>query len=700
MKMNVFFYVKVSFISRVFISMSFAPWIFLDNNCTDTDDIFRFTQSSSNNYFALIAEELPQTTVATRSKIGAKLLVEASQLALEKLQEQELDFSSHFFTLLNKAWKTKVLLHATQNPFLDNPPLSIKQLTENTILSDDVVKHYDASIGLIYLENNQLLFLQSGDAQLALLNKRNNCEIKQANQQSLSMMLNSTPLPQQLIDIEKYQLNMLVLLPHKYTTPKTKARLNSNILKIYRSFESSQQQAENNDNTQLLILRRKQKEITSAVTPQKISSSTPQKKELSKKGMGVYVLSASVLISALTASYFLWQVQATENISPLFFDTNSATNQLALNKQIEVPPSKKISLKTTDKQLEINKQTEQEKQLKAKLAETEKENNEKKQQKKKEQAAAKALKALQQKEAKQQAIAEALRIKTLEIEKARQEKELKAKIEADRKKKLAQEKALKLQQEEASLISIEKDLETINRYDKEIDRQQQLEEKKRRENQAKLAAKKQAEAEAQKKQALIQQRRREFENNKKKQQTASIKPSTPKNQEELQKQKEAEKQRIIAEELKKQQVDKVKAKAAREKVIQKTITHQLVNYSKTFYRHVVQLKQKDQAIKLLEQKKASSNDPNMIRTQEMLQSKKDDIKQRIDRLAVLYAEKLKQLCAHKVIHPIERPVKLTEVERIALAVISQKQRNCSQPQTLSSQNISKTLINRYLHVNP
>jgi len=55
------------------------------------------------------------------------------------------------------------------------------------------------------------------------------------------------------------------------------------------------------------------------------------------------------------------------------------------------------------------------------------------------------------------------------------------------------------------------------------------------------------------------------------------------------KQKEEEKKRIVAEELEKQQAGKIKAKEAREKIIQKTITHQLVNYSKTFHRHVVQL---------------------------------------------------------------------------------------------------------------
>lgn len=691
--------------------MSLAHWIVLDSHCTDTSNIYCFSKHSNNKpekgYFAIIAEELPQTTASTRSQIGAKLLVDASQLALTKLQAQELNFAPHFFHLLNDIWKAKVFLHAIQNPFLGTDTLSVKKLTENDTLSEDIVRHYDVSAGIIYLKGNQLVFLQSGDTQLALLNKRNNCEIKKVDQPSLSVLLNRSKNTSsslyQLIDIKKHQLEMVVLLPHKYTAPKTSARLKSNILKIYRTFESNYPQIDSADNAQLTILKKdhQQKQSASHPATKKPLSSASPKKQTDKKSMTAYVLSTFLLLVGAIASYFLWQAQAKESISMSPSHNGFIATQMALNNTSEAPIP---LLEVTNKQSGIKKQTDKIKRAEQKKREeveaaiaTEKARLEKE-------------KRLQLKQKQDEAaIAESLRIKTIEKEKARKEKELqeRRKLEAEtkaRKLRLEQEKKLKQQQEEAAtLLSIEKDLDLINQHDEKIRAQQQAEEQKRRENQTRLLAEKQAEAK--RKAALIQQRRREFENNKNNpvESSPSKIPNTAKSREEQQiqiqkqiKQKEAEKQRIVAEELKRQQAEQIKAKEARNKVIQKTITHQLLNYSKTFHRHVVQLQQKNKAIELLERRKTSSNDPNIVHKKKMLQSKKNDIEQRIDRLSVLYASKLKELCANKIIHPIAMPTKLTKVERIAYAVISQKLRHCSQPETLSSQNISKIFIKKYL----
>jgi len=713
-------------------------WTFLGSSSSLSD--FQFFTYNLNvkpetSHFSLIAEELIQPNT-TRSSIGATLAIAASRYALTELEDKELSFTSHFFKIFSESWKTKVFLHASQKPFANEPLLSIDQLLENEALGYKILQHYDVSVGLVYLKDNQLTYLQSAYSQLALLNDRYNCDIKKADKESLvDILLHSTnnTAPYQFVDIEKYRLEMLVLLPSKYTTTKTGARLKSNILKIYRSFVSNADYLQDAKyDPSLIILKRNnnQKPCQVAITEKSPPAITSKVK--AKKSLATYYLSSFLLLLGISASYFLWQAQAKENISLPLVESNQKTLQLAANITQEAGFPKKEPLEDTSiKQLNLIKKQEEEREQRLQQEHREAERLEKKALAEKKQEAELVAKKTQERLEKQKEIeaqTETLRLKALEENRIREEERLieqqkEREAVAIKERQLQQKREeevalLKQQNDDESLLSIQRDIDIINRHDNKLRAQRQAEEQKQRENQAKLVAEKQAKKK--RKEALIKQRRLEFENSQARKEQASrstgitssqnnkakaqatniIEPQNRKekqrqNQQHI-KQKEAEKKRVVAEELKKQQVGQLKAKEERTKLIQQTVVHQLVNYSKTFNRHAVQLQQKITAIELLEKRKSSNSAPKTIRDKERLQSKKIDIEQRIDRLAGLYSSKLKKLCAYKVIHSVAIPAKPTNVERIALSVITQQLRTCSQAQTLSRKNIARTLINRYL----
>ena len=705
------------------MSITSPSWAFLDNNLTQNNSFYYFkkTNISPNNdgYFAIISEKLSLDTTP-RSAIGAKLLVEASRLALIELEKNNLNSAPHFFKLLYPQWRAKVLLDAIQNPLNSEDSISLEQVTKDKQLSHSILKRYDASANIIYIHNNQLMIFQSGEAQLALSNQRYNCEIKRSTQQSLSSMLKNAesnePSSYQLIDIDKYQLEILALLPNKYTKGRTAARLKSNFAKTYRSFKNNKSNDTNNFHEEAIILKKATQEKSSVIKKPSKTIESPKHK---KKRLLVPFISSALIISGISiGSYYLWKIKAKENMMP------PPDNKLSLiTPATSLVPEKSSQLKQKDlalkeEQAKIKKQNEEKKAEKIKLKkEQDKKEKLAKERQEKEAIAKKEAETARLLEEKNKAQAKAEILKQQIIE-AKKQKELKQqqlvkaeKIKKELARKQAEKEKKKLQAEENLLASIEKDIETISQYEKKILEQeklkeQQAKEKKRQEYQARLEAKKLADKK--KKEALIKQRRLEFEQakkikNKPTSSTQATVSNKPKNREELQisiqeqiKKKEEEKKRIVATELKKQQESQQKAREIREKNIQKTITHQLVAYSKTFHGHVLQLKEKNQALQKLDEPNNSLNEAVLARDRERLINKKKEINQRLDRLATLYSKKLKKLCSNKIIHPVAIPPKSTKVERIALTVLSQKLRACSQTKKLSGKSVSKALINSYI----
>ncbi len=685
-------------------------WRLLDSSSLSKPDYYQFTHqftlANMEGAFAIIAETLPLVAElrgkASRSNIGAHLAIKAAQIAFNELLDKKLNFVEMFFSLFSKHWQAAVLLHAIENPITNKQGKNTQK---------EILEYYNPSIALLYQFDQQLILLQLGYAQIALLNQRYNCEIKKVATLSLSDFLvnleQNTEPPLQLIDLAKDKIIMVALLSQHYISPKTVTRLNTNIIKLYRQFEVDKHSKHLIDN--LIILKQEYKQ-TDSKTSDVVEKKATQINQKAKKKLTSTLFLLLGLISATSASYYLWQVQATETNSLLPLGQ-------PIKKKEEIIEKDKILLSVDQEQVQITTIKQKQWLEKQKL-------------KKQQQQAIIKAKELEQQKAREQERIEAMekiyaqQRKEAELRRLEQER-IDAQLEADalQQEKIRQEAKLKqqkqLKNEEISLLSIKKDIELIA-WNNEKDHAQEVAEQQKRRTQyelkkqqeqrkraqeAKIKAKKQAEK--RRLDALIKQRREEFARNKRQQkqqvtQTATIETVAPKQRLQQQrqtqhhiKQQAEEKKRNILVELKKQQQKQAKAKDFRQRLKQQTVVHQLISYSKTFHRHTLQLKQKLNIINALEKRADAFSHPKIIRERGLFKKKEATIRKRLDSLAKLYSDKLKRLCANPKLYPVKLSA-TNPIERTARSIIAQQLHRCSQSWFISTKGVTTTLLNRYL----
>ncbi len=668
-------------------------WKLLDNRSSKSHYCFtqQFTLEGIQGSFAILSESLPSSAEthsnATRSDLGARLAIEAAKLTFSELLDKKLNFSEMFLTLFSKHWQAIVLFDAIENPLIDHASFSIKDLNHKKTkqTKKDILKHYDSSIALLYQFKQQLILLQQGYTQIALLNRHCHCNIKKTSQCSLSDFLlkseDQTKIKLEPIDIESNPVEMVVLLSQQYTDLKTVTRLNTNIIKLYRQLDIEPILNSITDNEHLIILKKKPRKMASP--PRNLEKKLVLKTDLkAKKKSASLIFSFLGLLSATLASYYFWQAQATEK---------KLTRGVMVMEQAKPEGNifeENIKEYTMD-QKKIQRERDQNRQSK------------KQQQKEKQDAIAKA----KQDELKRiKKVEEEARIATAEKAKAelkrQQQEQIYAKAKAEKIRMLKEKERQSSAQKKQQLIAQEKKLKQ-----KKLARIKKQEQR-RQEQELKINARKQKEK--QRLEALVKQRRAEFERNKKQKQqqkavqTLKTKVIIPENRLQQQRQthqyikKQADKKRrnMLAE-LKKQQQDQMKAKDIRQKMKQKTTVHQLVAYSKTFYRHARQLKQKLEAINHLDQRSDAFSNPAIKRERTLLQGKENIIRKRLDSLASLYSDKLKRLCASEKIYPVIM-THSNSIERLARSMIAQQLRHCSQISFISAKGVSKTLLHQYL----
>ena len=674
----------------------FQQWRFLDSSSLSKPDYYHFTQQfvleNMQGSFAIISEPLPLSieiqSRISRSDTGARLATKAAKFAFIELLDNKLNFSENFLSLFDKHWQAIVLLHAIENPFASNASLLEKQLNDDKKVSSvkkEILEHYDPSIAFLYLFDKQLILLQLGYTQVALLSRRYHCEIKKASQLSLSNFLlgigNNSESQLQLIDIDACQIEMVVLLSQQYTSPKTVARLNSNIIKLYREFDLEKKSNHIPGSDALILLKKEPCDVDSSVT---VSSEVDApvslviKPKLKLKKRSVFLpFTLFFLIFGITASYYLWQVQATVT------ESNTAlTGQQSQNYKIS---NSQKAVKMTDQErstivfFEQQKLKKQQEEIKRSII------------KSKEAELRQQKKAQLKKEAEQAYVKEEKKQKLI----AQEEKKLRQQKEGEEKVKELERKQRNLEQQEAKLLAEEQAEK----------RRLVVLVKLQREQEVKLLAEEQAEKRRLK--ALVKLRREEFEKNKARQKqqvvrtlvaetsvVKSRKQQQLETQQNIKKRTDKKRQDVLAE-LKKQQQAQARAKDARAQLIQKTAVHQLVNYSKSFNRHVVQLKQKLDAIVVLDRQADALSNSTIIRKRALLETKEKTGRKRLDAIAKGYSTKIKQLCTASKIYPVSLSG-ANQVERIARSVIAQQLRNCSRPQFLSTKAVTTALLNKYL----
>ncbi len=712
-------------------------WKLLDSRSLSKPNYYfsqQFTLDDIQGSFAILSESLPLSSEihssASRSDVGARLAIEAAELTFNELLDKKLNFSEMFFSLFSKHWQAIVLLDAIENPLTDNAFFSEDALNNKRIrrTKKDILKHYDPSIALLYQFDQQLILLQRGYTQIALLNRRYHCQIKKTSQRSLSDFLvkfeNETEPEFKQIDLESNPIEMVVLLSQQYTNLKTVTRLNTNIIKLYRQLDIEPTLNPIADNEHLIILKKEPHKMAS------ISKGSEEKLELktdlkAKKKSASMIFSLLALVFATLASYYFWQVQATEKklTNAVMEQTKPDGNIFKENIEKYTMDQKKIQRELNQK---IRSKKQQQKEKQDAIAKV-KENELKRIKKAEEEAhitAKEKAKAELKRQQQQQIYAE------VEAEKFRMLEEERQVSEREKQQLIAQEKKLKQkelarikereqkQREDSSLLSIEREIELIAWHNDRVKNEKatqpqalreqyaikKQQKQRKREQEVKINARKQKEK--QRLEALVRQRRAEFKRNKKQQQQVVQTPNTkiiiPENR--LQQQRQThqhikkqvdEKRRNMLAELKKQQQKKVKAKDARQRMKQKTAVHQLVAYSKTFNRHTVQLKQKLKAINNLNQRSDAFSNPAIRRERALLQGKETIIRKRLDSLARLYSDKLKRLCSREKIYSV-MATRSDSVERLARSMIAQQLRRCSQAPFISAKGVSRTLLHQYL----
>jgi hypothetical protein len=687
-------------------------WTLLDSNPVSQPDYHHYTQQfkqgGSQGFFVITSEPLASSKGSqaydSRSDIGAKLVIEATQRAFSETLENQFDFAETFLRLFSKQWKVAVLLHAIQHPIANGTTLSTDQLIDEETISYEqqkILAYYDPSIALVYQLGKEVILLQLGDTQVALLNQRYHCEIRKPSQHSLTNLLiemerdtNVAFKIMEVIDSKEHQLEIITLLSHQYTASTTAARLNSNIIKLYRQLESNKGSDKVIDNNNLLTLIKQQSDINPTVT-----QSQTTKKDKPKKSLVTYAF--SLLALATAGSYYVWQVQATEikSLTPLESQqsepqqTNIATSttqqrtlalaeikakedELNRQQQAEEAAVLKQQVAEQERQQKLETQQEEEKQ---RLLEEEKIQAKKEQELLKQQQAEKRAKAKEE-ELKQQ---QEEQRKAKEIERKEQQKE--AIKEEQRQQKIAEAKEQEERERQAEVKAKKKKEEKRLEAEKEKEEEKRLEAEKEKEEEKRLEAEKGKEEE----------KRLEAE----KEKEAADKDNTLTGDQNLSphqqllKNQLSEKKRNILTELKKQQEKKQKVMNTRQKLTQKATVHQLIIYSKTFNKHTSQLKQNLDKTKALEEEASTSH--RALHRKKLLKGQEAVIRKRLNSFAEMYLTRLKQICKQPKVFPVSTTSSDT-IETIARKVIAKQLNDCSQVKSLSAEDIVTTLLDKYL----
>jgi uncharacterized protein involved in tolerance to divalent cations len=732
-------------------------WTLVDNDLPSDPNYHSITQQftieKTHGFFAVIAEPITSSTEQTDNiashAIGAKLAIEAAHLAFNEIIEHKLNFANVFLTLFSKQWKALVLLYTIKNANKIKTPLIANKLSENGTLTPaqkELIAHYDPSIALLYQFNDQLVLLQTGNSRIALVNQRYHSEIKKAPHASLTALLldaetlDDTEHLFNLIDIKHYQLEMIALLPEHYTATKTMARLNANIIKLYRHLELDDAKKQATDYKKFILLKKQSTQKTAIP-----SSHQSVKKIKTKKKLVTYTLSFFALIFTVS-SYYLWQANDAEAETSTLIEKQNTQAYKAIteiknaNKQEigEIKPETKYLLEEekltqAKKQMQIEIQEQLDEQAKAK----EKANKLRQQHILEEQKQQEEIDRAAKLEADKLAQEEADRLAKLAVDKlAQQEADKLAKLKAD---KLAQQETDKLakleddrlaQQKADKLAKLEDDklaqqeadklakLEADKLAQEEADKLAQQEDDRR----ATLEANRLAQQEADR---LIAKKRLDIEKNKaeeklraeekaKQQRINAEKPLTDKHQKETtaqvnptsqqrkQQQTDAQKQinehlekkkRTMQAELERQKQTQDKAKDNRKKLNQQTAVHQIVGYMKRFNQHAIQLKQKIETIKTIEKNEDLATNRQLTHKRTLLKGKEENIRKHLDSLSTLYLERLKKICSQPKTYPVSNHSP-NKIGRIARTIISQHLTHCPQMKSFSSKQITTLFLTK------
>lgn len=696
-----------------------SHWTLFDSNTLSNPNFHHFTQpfciDKSQGLFVIASEHLPENNedrlVTFRSTRGAELAIKVAQRAFSDILEKELNFSDVFLTLFSKQWKAAVLLDAIKNKkTISGSLVAIDQFSNDnktTHEQQQILALYDPSIVLLYQYKKQLIFLLLGNTHIALVNRRYHCEIKKPTNISLSNLLvdleHDAKPSFQLLDIEEYSLEMMALLSHRYTTPKTNARLHSNIIKCYRQFESKGD-TEQTDNNCLLLFKKKQAQVNPTKIKSQVAGSTEPlkiKREKPKRRMATFILSLFAITTATAGSYYFWQGQEEKTGSAALVESKSQEPpKIQTNTQFIANNIQEKMAISLNKTLLAEEKAKQE-AIKIKHL----------------QAQAETLKQQEQANRKAEA-AEAEKQRLIEEKKELKEQKKLALLKQQQKLKLAKKK-----QKKARLLLIKQDHEKRKQQEQKIAEQKKHKEEqlrirkialeqehKKRKQLEKIEAKKLAEK--RRLAALVKQRRLEFENNKIREQREKEKADNPpiaitppaklkkhnrpqNEEQDITKSNAAEKKRNMLAELERQKQNQAKTKIDKQKQKQKTAIHQLVNYSKTFNQHTTQLKQKLDGLEAIKQQSDASSNNALIHKRKLLKGKELIIRKRLNSIAAMYLSKLKLLCAKEKKFPVSTEG-ANRTERIARKIISQHVNNCSQSQSLSTSRVTTIFLNRYL----
>ncbi|MCK5902079.1 MAG: hypothetical protein KAG28_02935 [Cocleimonas sp.] len=725
------------------MSLPLQHWTLLDSSASNQHHFTKtFQQRKNTGYFAILAEATPilkannQYHYPSKSGVGAALAVEAAQLAFSQLLKNKLDFSVQFFSLFRKQWQANVFLHAVQHASLNKTLLPVDMLNQNkqfTLEQQAILEQYNASIGILYLVDDQLITFQLGHTEVVLLNRRYNCEIKRSLNTSsfLALSLDDIILEQDKLNTDDYHLEMVSLLSHQYSHSQTRPRLKTNIFKLYRAIGITEAEYEQQLSEDMnFILFRKNK-----VTLAEKEHALPLKKQR-KKSLITHPLSLLVLCSTLASGYYLLgnkpikitevslisekkiattiapSTMAEKKKPPIIVATTEITKQtiasegrssvIPLQRESEPSPVKLISSATT---VTVKRETSAEKQNASRSSHQRLTTNRS------------TLKAVSQRMTSrkkatktQQRKASRYNMNTAEKRTPSNNKSKKVVLQKRRVKRDKQ-KTIKKEQKEIKLKIIEKaplaeklkvktkqmtDIkkENIRRQEKYIKDQQ-------RENlkQEKLLKEKKDTLRAQQKNkiALIKKQEKQQSRTQKPQAKSTLKTREQHHLKAQQyTQAMAEEKRKRREATLKQQQQRLKeAKAFRQKNQQQTLIHQLMSYSKKINQYITALKRKDLAINVIDKKLNNKEDARVTHQRILLITKKELIKHRIDAVTKRYLIKLKKICTSSKIYPVITPPQVDKIGWISLSLIKEQLRDCSKKQTLSYTYITAQFLKKF-----
>lgn len=237
-------------------------WVAVDHSPTPNSTTYQFIQTVEINgeegIFAVMTEALPCLHHSTayyalnqRSQQGAEIAVDAAIQAFDTLLERQLNFSRDFMNILTKNWNHSISLHFISHPINGVESQKDKNQRHNTFTNQspngllNLSNLYDTAISAVLLTNKELLVYQVGHSQLLLLNKQHTIKIKTQKRElyaPFSQFLAHTDMantyPCQHIDLNDYPLEMLILSTSQYNTTKTTRQVHDHAYQIARELDT------------------------------------------------------------------------------------------------------------------------------------------------------------------------------------------------------------------------------------------------------------------------------------------------------------------------------------------------------------------------------------------------------------------------------------------------------------------------------